>query len=146
MAELPSIAELAAVSRLFALLDEVGGRRLLASAVRRSAAAGEVVCREGERGEEFYVLLGGTVAVTADDFGSPRLIARLGRGSFFGEMAMLTSQPRSATATVEEPADLLVFGRAAVEEALRANPLARQALGKVGVKRTEELLEKLASD
>jgi len=61
-------------------------------------------------------------------------------------MAVLVNQPRSATVSVLETADLLVFGRAIVEEILRDYPAVREALGKVGVKRTEELMEKLSSD
>lgn len=144
MNDLPNPKELANVSRLFALLDEKGCTHLLETASRRTVAVGEVICREGEHGDEFYVVLGGKVAVTADDFGSAKQIALLGRGAFFGEMAVLVNQPRSATVTVEEQADLLVFGRASVEEVLRNYPSVRQAMGKIGVMRTEELLEKLS--
>ncbi|MGI5860702.1 MAG: cyclic nucleotide-binding domain-containing protein [Myxococcales bacterium] len=146
MSGLPTPEELAKVSKLFSLLDEAGCRKLLESAERRTCPAGEVICREGEHGDEFYVVLGGRVAVTADDFGTAKPIALLGRGAFFGEMAVLANQPRSATVTVEEEADLLVFGRAAVEAILKAYPVVRQALGTVGVKRTEELLEKLSGE
>ena len=146
MSEIPTPQELANVSKLFSLLDEAGCVRLLETATRRSVAPGEVICREGEKGDEFFIVLGGRVAVTADDFGTSKNIALLGRGAFFGEMAVLANQPRSATITVEEQADLLVFDRAAVEEVLRSYPAVRQALGKVGVKRTEELLEKLSAD
>lgn len=144
-AELPSSQELANVSKLFALLDDAGRDRLLRGATRRTAPAGEVVCHEGEEGDDFYVVLSGRVLVTADDFGTAKRIAQLGRGAFFGEMAVLVHQPRSATVIVEEDADLLVFGRKIVDEVLHDYPTARQALSKVGVKRTEELMEKLAA-
>lgn len=146
MSGVPTPEELAKVSKLFSLLDEVGCKKLLESAARRTCPVGEVVCREGERGDEFFVVLGGKVAVTADDFGTSKPIALLGRGAFFGEMAVLANQLRSATVTVDEEADLLVFGRAAVEAVLKAYPVVRQALGTVGVRRTEELLEKLSSE
>jgi CRP-like cAMP-binding protein len=140
---MPSPEELARVSKLFSLLDDAGRLRLLEAAERRHASAGEVVCREGEKGDQFFVLLAGRVAVVADDFGSERRIAELGPGAFFGEMAMVADQPRSATVVVEQDADLLVFGRAAVQQVLHDYPLVREALGKVGVRRTEELIGKL---
>ncbi|MBI5542572.1 MAG: cyclic nucleotide-binding domain-containing protein [Deltaproteobacteria bacterium] len=141
---LPTSDELAKMSKLFSLLDEAGRNRLLASASRRQLAASEVICREGEKGDEFFVVVSGKVSVSADDFGTAKSIAHLGRGAFFGEMAVVANQPRSATVTVVEACDLLVFGRESVESVLRDYPTVRQALGAVGVRRTEELLEKLS--
>ncbi len=142
---LPTQEELVKMSKLFALLDEKGRERLLAGATRRQVAAHEVVCREGEKGDAFYVVLGGKVSVAADDFGTAKEIAQLGRGAFFGEMAVVANQPRSATVTALEPCDLLAFGMEAVEAVLKDYPTVRQALSAVGVKRTEELLQKLSS-
>ena len=144
-APLPTSEELTKMSKLFSLLDEVGRQRLLAGATRRQVAAGEVICREGEKGDEFFVVLEGKVAVAADDFGTSKGIAQLGRGAFFGEMAVVANQPRSATVTVVETCDLLAFGRQVVEGVLKDYPTVRQTLNAIGVKRTEELLEKLSS-
>lgn len=143
---IPTPQELAKVSKLFEMLDEAGRQRLLESAERRRYAAGEVVCREGEPGDAFYVVLDGKVSITADDLGQERSVASLGKGGFFGEMAVLTQQPRSATVTVASDADILVFARPAVEEILRDYPLVRQVLGKIGVLRTEELFTRLSRD
>jgi CRP-like cAMP-binding protein len=142
---LPTADELAKMSKLFSLLDEAGRTRLLAGAERRSVGANEVVCREGEAGAEFFVVVSGKVVVSADDFGTVKPIAQLGRGAFFGEMAVVANQPRSATVTTLEPCDLLVFSKSVVEAVLKDYPTVRQALGAVGVKRTEELLNKLSS-
>ena len=143
--DLPTAAELAQMSKLFSLLDDKGRSRLLAGATRRSAAAGETLCREGEKGEEFFVVVSGKVNVTADDFGNAKQIAVLGRGGFFGEMSVVANQPRSATVVADGPVELLAFTRKVVEEVLKDYPVVRQALGQVGVRRTEELLEKLNS-
>lgn len=58
-------------------------------------AAGQTVIREGEVGEKFYLIRTGEVAVRRG--GDTRAIARLGEGDFFGEMALLTGQPRNAS-------------------------------------------------
>jgi CRP-like cAMP-binding protein len=144
-ASIPTAAELSTMSKLFSLLDEAGRNRLLATASRRLAKAREVICCEGEKGDEFFVVLSGKVAVSADDFGTAKPIAQLGRGAFFGEMAMVANQPRSATVTALEDSDLLAFGRESVESVLKDYPTVRQTLGAIGVKRTEELLEKLST-
>ncbi len=146
MAEIPSPKELAKVSKLFEMLDDAGRERLLQTAERRRCATGEVVCREGEAGDAFFVVLDGKVNVSADDLGQARSVASLGKGGFFGEMAVLTNQPRSATVTVSADADILVFARPAVEEILHDYPLVRQVLGKIGVMRTEELFARLSKD
>ncbi|HEY3447696.1 MAG TPA: cyclic nucleotide-binding domain-containing protein [Myxococcales bacterium] len=142
---LPTAEELVKTSKLFMLLDEKGRERMLAGATRREVAAGEVICREGERGDAFYVVVAGKVSIAADDFGTSKIIAQLGRGAFFGEMAVVVDQPRSATVTAIEPCDLLSFGREAVEGVLKDYPAVRQALSAIGVKRTEELLQKLST-
>lgn len=143
-AALPTPEELAAMSKLFGLLDESGCRRLLAGARRWTATDGEVICREGEKGEDFFVVLAGTVAVSADDFGRAKPIASLGRGDFFGEMAVLARQPRSATCVAQGEVSLLAFARRVVEDVLEDYPSVREILGHIGLKRTEELLEKLS--
>lgn len=142
---LPTPEELVKTSKLFMLLDAKGRERMLAGATRREVSANEVVCREGEKGDAFYVVVAGKVSVSADDFGTEKTIAQLGRGAFFGEMAVVANQPRSATVKALEPCDLLVFTREVVDSILKDYPTVRQALSAVGVKRTEELLEKLST-
>ncbi len=141
---LPTPRELAAMSKLFSLLDESGCGRLLAGARRRAAIDGEVICREGEAGEDFFVVLAGDVEVSADDFGRAKPIAWLSRGDFFGEMAVLACQPRSATCVARGEVGLLAFARPVVEEVLKDYPSVREILGQIGIKRTEDLIEKLS--
>ena len=68
--------------------------------------AGKVLMREGDAGREFFVLVSGTVAI---DRGGTR-VRTLESGDFFGEIALLAEGPRTATATTEGPATLLVLG------------------------------------
>jgi CRP-like cAMP-binding protein len=62
--------------------------------------------REGDTGHEFFVVVSGTVAV--DRGGTP--VRTIEPGDFFGEIALLSESPRSATATASTPATLLVLG------------------------------------
>ncbi len=139
----PPAEELAKGSKLFSFLDEAGRRRLLAKAQTRRVVAGETVVRENDPGDSFFVILKGSVQVSVDDLGTEKEIAKLGEGAFFGEIAVVTSQPRSATVVALENLQLLEFPKAEVEEVLKDYPKVREVLGKVGVMRSEDTLEKV---
>ena len=68
--------------------------------------AGHVLMREGASGNEFFVIVDGTVMI---DRGGAT-IRSLGPGDFLGEIALVDDGPRTATATTESPAKLLVVG------------------------------------
>jgi CRP-like cAMP-binding protein len=71
--------------------------------------AGKVLAREGDFGEEFFLIETGTAQVTRG--GTP--IAELGAGDFFGEMALLEEDDRrNATVTATSPMSLIVMTRA----------------------------------
>ena len=66
---------------------------------------GKVLIREGERGREFFVLLEGSAEVTKDG----RRVNTLGPGDFFGEIALISNSPRTATVTATSPVHTLVI-------------------------------------
>jgi CRP-like cAMP-binding protein len=81
----------------------------------------EILFREGDAGDALYVLTEGEVAVIAE--GPPRIeIARLGAGAFFGEIALLTEQPRSATIEARGASEVLAIDRSAVGRLLGEYP------------------------
>ena len=65
---------------------------------------GKEMTRQGARGREFFVLLEGSADVTKDG----RRINRLGPGDFFGEIALVSDTPRTATVTATSPVRALV--------------------------------------
>ena len=66
---------------------------------------GHVLTREGRPGREFFVMVEGTAQVTRKD----KKIADLSSGDWFGEIALLTDVPRTATVTATSPVDVLVI-------------------------------------
>jgi CRP/FNR family cyclic AMP-dependent transcriptional regulator len=64
----------------------------------RSFKAGEVIFREGELGLTMFVVRTGQVRISKQVRGGERTLATLGPGEFFGEMAVLSGRPRTATA------------------------------------------------
>ena len=95
----------------------------------RDFHAGEVLFREGERGEEMYVIQSGVVQILKTVGSAPaasggteqRPLAVLGRGEFVGEMALLNDKPRTATAVVLEDAKCLVIDRATLEQMITSS-------------------------
>ena len=74
--------------------------------------AGTTMFRQGEQGDWVYVIQSGQVEIRREFQGQDCLLAVLGGGDFFGEMAVINECPRSATAIIREDAQLLAIERA----------------------------------
>ena len=72
---------------------------------------GENVFRQGDMGDSFYMILDGNVDVIREENGQERKLATLGPGDYFGEMALLRSNTRSATIRCVTPLKLLSLRR-----------------------------------
>ena len=91
------IAELRDVS-FFAMLGSASIRKLVPSMEQHRYAAGTPIVKQGDVGDSFYVVRSGYVQVLVESEGRPNVaVARLGPGEGFGEMALLTDQPRFAS-------------------------------------------------
>ncbi len=84
-------------------------------------AAGTVLFREGDKGEEMFILQSGKVKISKKIRGVEKTLATLEKGEFFGEMAILNDKPRSATAETVEDCDMLVIDRKTFETLIRSN-------------------------
>ncbi len=86
--------------------------------------AGEAVFHEKDPGTSLYLILSGEVAVVREAHGAqPRSeLARLRAGAFFGEMALLTNTPRSATVSAQKPSDFLEISRKSVRDLIDRDP------------------------
>jgi len=94
----------------------------------REAGADEVLMEQGQPGREFFVLIDGTVVVRRHG----RKLANLGPGDWFGEIALLTFKPRSATVTAISPCRLLVIQDRSFRRVVEATPrIALRVLGSV---------------
>ena len=103
----PPVAELAVVSGvpLFAPLSLVAKEHLARRLMRLHVEPGEVVVREGETGDRFYIVRDGELEITNGVRGNA------GSGDFFGEIALLRDVPRTATVRATSPAELYALGR-----------------------------------
>ena len=70
-------------------------------------AAGRVLVDQGKTGHEFFLILDGTATVRANN----RKVATLGGGDYFGELALLSREPRDASVTADTDMKLLILGQ-----------------------------------
>ncbi len=121
---------------LFEPLSQLVLERLARHVERVDVAAGELVIRQGDPGDRFYVVQHGLLIVEADG----RSVATLSAGDQFGEIALLRNVPRTASVTAVEPSELLSLERseflAAVtgsqSTAIRANEMIDRRLDELG--------------
>ena len=86
--------------------------------------SGHVLARQGDTGQEFFVIIDGTAEVLRDD----AAIAELGPGEFFGEMALLDEDRRTATVRAISPMKVLVMTRSSFRTVDRSMPKVHAAV------------------
>ncbi len=97
---------------LFSELSEAAFRRVLSTVLLRRLPAASLVIREGEPGTSFFFIATGEAQVfSTDTLGRHTELARLHENAIFGEMALLSAQPRSASVRSVGEVDLLELGR-----------------------------------
>lgn len=95
----------------------------LASKVRAvHFAEGETIFREGDHGNTFYLIQSGAVEVSLGDGDYKQVINVLREGDYFGEMSLLTGEPRKATATALEESLLIEVRHNTFKDMLERNP------------------------
>ena len=98
------------------------------SAQEREAMAGDTLTQEGRPGREFFVLVAGAAVVRRRG----RKLASLGAGDWFGELAILRYEPRTATVTATSRVLLLVISDRAFRRVIETTPrIALKVLGSV---------------
>jgi CRP-like cAMP-binding protein len=89
-------------------------------------APGEIVFSQGEAGDCMYFIQSGTVEVVRTEQGSESVVAVLSAGQYFGETALLTSQPRNATVRAQTAARLAALGKQNFLAMLKLMPSTRE--------------------
>jgi CRP-like cAMP-binding protein len=120
---------------LFAKLDKKGLQDVAHIADELDLPAGKEMATEGDRGREFFVLLKGEAEVTKD--GSR--INTMKEGDFFGEIALISKMPRTATVTATTDVDVLVITERAFDNLMKKAP-------EIGRSVAEALAERVAPE
>jgi len=123
---------------LFAGLDRGGLRKVLGAGQRAAFEPGQAIVERGLRGDAMYVIVSGAAEV---DVGGR--FHRLGRGDFFGEMAVLASGRREATVTAVEPVEALRIPAEGLQAVLHDNPEVAVGMLRSLVERLREVQDRL---
>ena len=105
---------------LFAALDDDQRLQLVRGVRPALYAAGEIIVREGDRDTSMFVVLRGEASVSLA--GTQGEVARLRAGDFFGEMSLLTGEPRTATVAAFTDCDVIEIGVDAFRGVVVADP------------------------
>lgn len=125
---------------LFAALSNDELERLAASAARHTYTSGEYLIRAGDAGASMFVLHKGAIEVrTSNNNDAP--LATLQAGDFFGEMALLRGEPRTANVVACEESEVLEIGYDAMKDLLSSNPALVESLSEVIAERRAKLSE-----
>ncbi len=138
---LSKATELFSAVDIFSGLDPAIVRRLAAASVRRLYDAGEALVEEGAAGRSLFVLERGSVRVLKTDpelEGKQVELAVLEEGAFFGEMSLLTGEPRSATVVAREHCGVLELGKEAMAATLEEDPRIAELLSQALARRQQE--------
>ena len=125
----PGSPEVIGILRDVQLLQPLNEEELSALSNRLRAAlftAGETLVRQSEPGASFMIIVSGKVSVRVDD----SEVATLSDRNHFGEMSLLTGEPRSATVVALVDTRVLIIDRDCFESTLKANPAVVNALSK----------------
>ena len=94
---------------------------------KRRYAAGETIIRKGDLGNEFFLVSEGEVEVIRAD----HEVARLGPGDFFGEVALISGEPRNATVVAQNAVDTYLLDKTDFEAALATSQSFRDQLYRI---------------
>ncbi|HWO72455.1 MAG TPA: cyclic nucleotide-binding domain-containing protein [Dehalococcoidia bacterium] len=139
---MPAIEDTLANVELFADLSPEDLSRLAKLTIVRDYKKGDIIVRENEAGVAFYIIAKGSVEVVKGlGTGNEQVLARLGEGSFFGEMALFENQVRSSSVRAAEDCQCLVMAKWDFNAELLSNGRIALAMLAVLARRIRQLNE-----
>lgn len=129
---------------IFAPLSGEEINKLAQASTRRVFAPGEVIVRKGQEGGSMFVIVRGCVKVQLPEGVGFRTINTLGANDFFGEMSLLTGEPRTANVIAEEETDVLQIRKTAIKPLFEANPELMRSISEIVGERRKLLTDNAA--
>jgi small-conductance mechanosensitive channel/CRP-like cAMP-binding protein len=136
-----SRAEARAILRaepVFNCMDETQLETVLQNSQIHRYGRGERVIQEGDEGDSMFIMLRGTAAVSIAKNGTGVRVGVMRQGDCFGEISLLTGEPRSATVRAESDCEVLEVSKPVMAEVLRESPQCLTGLSELLAKRKLE--------
>jgi pilus assembly protein CpaE len=112
----------------------------------RRLAEDQVLCREGDPGDAMFIVTGGKIRLATADGEAEKTLAYFSDGQFFGEMSLLTGEPRSTSAIAETESRVLVLQKDDFDSLLTNNAQIMREMLKVVSERTMQTNQQLLAD
>ncbi len=113
---------------------------------RKRFGVGALLFEEGDEGDEFFLVTEGEVEIRRDTGGdNPRILARLGKGDIFGELALFDDAPRMATVAAVTPTVCNIISREEFEKRLQEMDPVMRGITTLLVRRVRRLTDMVAS-
>ncbi|MBP9662996.1 MAG: mechanosensitive ion channel family protein [Pyrinomonadaceae bacterium] len=116
---------------LFAPLSDEEIEKLANSSTSRIYAPGEAIVRMGQEGNSMFVVVRGIVKVQIPERTYQKTIKTLKENDFFGEMSLLTGEPRTANVVAFEESEVLRIDKAGLKPILASNPVLVQTISEL---------------
>jgi small-conductance mechanosensitive channel/CRP-like cAMP-binding protein len=140
------IPDVIAGTELFAPLSDDERQRLAKGATSHRYAEGEIIVRQGDVTSSMFLIVSGRCAVSARGEGiASQRVAVLEEGSAFGEISLLTGEPRIATVRALTEATLVEIDKAILAPILRESPSLVEKLETIIIERRKETADRLVS-
>lgn len=105
--------------------------------------ANETVCKIGDPGDEMYIIISGKVKICIyTEDGQEQIVATLGPGDYFGEMSLMTGEPRSASVITTEDSEMFSLHKNDFDVILEKFPSISISMGKIMSQRLRDTLAK----
>ncbi|NMC72240.1 MAG: Flp pilus assembly complex ATPase component TadA [Myxococcales bacterium] len=127
-----TLGEMLGQTDLFSAVQPAHREQIARAMEPRAYRAGEEIVREGDAGDAMYLVLSGRVAVVvrSQDLGASFELARLGPGDHFGEMALLTAEPRTASVVALEETRAVALSKVVFDKLLAQLPQVATAVAR----------------
>jgi len=130
-------------SPLFAGLSSIALNDILGRMTARSYTTNQYICREGDTSDLMYLLESGAVEVIVGEDSAAQVVAHLRRGDIFGEMGLLSDEPRAASTLTTMPTLVLELDRSAFTEIVHLYPAILLNISRVLIERQKKSLRSL---
>ncbi|MGH1366294.1 MAG: cyclic nucleotide-binding domain-containing protein [Calditrichia bacterium] len=106
----------------------------------------ELICQAGDPGDKMYIVINGEVkVVVSSDGGEEKVIAYLATGDYFGEMSLLTGEPRSASVVTTKTSEMFVLNKNDFDVIIEKFPSITLSMSKIMSQRLRETNQKAAN-